>query len=277
MKIKKSLNVRIFLIAIFPVMLVLNGCSDSGNNPLNFNLFTLDDDRQLGEQLAGEIASNPQEYPLLEDAQIDNYLENILSDILASPEIEYENDFNYNIQVINRDVINAFAAPGGYIYIYTGLLKFLDNEATLSAIIAHEVAHVERRHATQRMTTQLGVNVLLDVILGDDPSTLETIGANLLTGLGYLQNSRSDEYEADEYSFNYLKSTIWYPGAGIFFFDKVKSNEGSSIFDELLSTHPMPQDRIDALQKLIDEANLNEPTESNLFSSRYSDFKKMVP
>ncbi len=268
---------KFFLILLIPFMFTVNGCDDNGVSLPDFNLFAPSDDAQLGSQLDEEISSNTAEYPLLKDAEIQQYLDNMLGEILDSPDIEYENTFNYQIQVINQDVINAFAAPGGYIYVYTGLMKFLDNEATLAAIIAHEVAHVELRHATQRMTKQYGYSILSSVILGDDPSALEQIASNLLTGLGLLQNSRTDEYEADEYSFKYLQSTRWYPGAGIFFFNAVKSDENSSVFEELLSTHPMPDDRIKALEEMIEDANLSAPNESNLFETEYQQFKKMLP
>jgi predicted Zn-dependent protease len=271
-------NLSKFLLVIFlPLTVFLSSCEENSVSLPDFNLFSPADDAELGAQLNDEISSNPSEYQLLNNTQIQNYLDNMLDDILDSPEIEYRNTFDYTIQVIQKDEINAFAAPGGYIYVYTGLLKFLDYEATLAAIIAHEVAHVERRHATQRMTKQYGYSVLAGVLLGDDPSTLEQIASNLLTGLGLLQNSREDEYEADEYSFNYLQSTKWYPGAGIFFFDKVKSNESSSLFEELLSTHPMPEERIEALEKLIQDANLSSPNENNLFENDYQQFKKLVP
>lgn len=267
----------VFISLLFPMMIMVNGCTDNGIDLGDFNLFAPSDDADLGAQLNTEISSNPSEYPLLKNSSIQNYMDNILNEILLSPEIEYDDTFDYTIQVIQKDEINAFAAPGGYIYVYTGLLKFIDYEATLAAIIAHEVAHVEQRHATKRMTKQYGYTVLANILIGDDPSALEEIAANLLTGLGLLQNSRDDEYEADKYSFKYLQSTQWYPGAGIYFFNAVKSNENSSIFEELLSTHPMPEDRITALEKMIKDANLSNPTESNLFESRYSQFKKLVP
>ncbi|MFN3305674.1 MAG: M48 family metalloprotease, partial [Candidatus Kapaibacteriota bacterium] len=169
------------------------------------------------------------------------------------------------------------ATPGGYIYVYTGLLKFVDNEATLAGVLAHEVAHCERRHATQRLTKAYGVSLLLDVVFGKNPSKTEEIAANLLVGLAFLKNSRDDEYEADEFAYEYLKSTIWYPGALIFFFDKIKQNEGNSFLEVLLSTHPLSEDRINRLNSMIQRDKLPPPTEENLFQNRYQNFKKLLP
>ena len=251
----------------------LNSCTEDGISINDINLFSTSDDLQLGTQLDQEIKSNPNEYPIYNNNQATQYVQNIMNQIIQSPEIRYKGTFVYKVTLINTETINAFATPGGYIYVYKGLLKYLDNEATLAAILAHEVAHAERRHATKRMTKAYGLQVLLNVVLGQNPSTLESIAANLFSGLTLMYNSREDEYEADEYSFKYLRSTIWYPGAGKYFFEKIKDQSNNSDFKELFSTHPLDQKRIDALNKLIQDAGLAAPTENNIFSQRYLQFK----
>ncbi len=263
---------KVSFFAFFIMIVSLLSCDDG------INVFSPQDDVQLGNQLHQEIIGNPKEYPVLNNPDVSSYVQNIVNQIIASPKVNYRNTFNYQVTIINRnDIVNAFATPGGRIYVYTGLLKFLDNEATLAGVLAHEVAHCERRHATKRLTKAYGVSLLLDVVLGKNPSTLETIAANLLVGLAFLKNSRDDEYEADEYAYQYLKTTVWYPGSLIFFFDKVKQNEGSSFLEVLLSTHPLSQDRIDKLNKKIQEDKLPAPTENNLFQTRYQNFKKLLP
>lgn len=253
------------------------GCEDS-LNPLDLNIFTAADDVKLGLELDTEILSKPGEYPLLTSQSANQYVQNMCNEIIKSPLIEYRNVFSYKVQIIRDDnTINAFAAPGGYLYVYTGLLKFVDNEATLAGIIAHEIAHAERRHATKRLTKAYGASLLLGIILGENPSQLEEIAANLLTGLAFLKNSRDDEYEADEYSFKYLQSTIWYPGGIRYFFTKIGENSGSSTLETLLSTHPLPPDRIEAVDQMIVGANLPQPSESNIFSERYRNFKNTLP
>ena len=83
------------------------------------------------------------------------------------------------IEIINNpDVLNAFAIPGGYIYLYTGLLLYLDSEAALAGVIAHEIAHVEERHSTQRLTKYYGISILLGIALGENPSTIAEIATN---------------------------------------------------------------------------------------------------
>jgi len=221
MKIKTNLYHLIFLVFIAFSAFTLNSCDDS-DSISDFNLFSTSDDLELGKKIDAEITANNNEYPILNNLQATEYLQNIVNTILNSPEIKYKNTFDYKVKIINTNTINAFAVPGGSIYVYKGLIKFLDNEATMAAVIAHEIAHIERRHATKRMTKQYGVSILLSVVLGSNPSALEEIAANILTGLALLKNSRDDEYEADEYSFKYLLSTSWYPGAAKLFFDKMR-------------------------------------------------------
>ncbi|MCX7880058.1 MAG: M48 family metallopeptidase [Ignavibacteria bacterium] len=254
------------------LVLFFNSCKDG------INIFSPQDDVKLGTQLHQEIGNNSKEYPILNNLSVKNYVQNILNKIINSPSIKFRNTFKYELTIINDDkTINAFATPGGYIYVYTGLLKFIDNEATLAGILAHEVAHAECRHATERLTKAYGVSILLNLILGEEPSLLAEIAANLFTGLAFLKNSRDDEYEADSYAYEYLKSTEWYPGALIYFFEKVKQNEGNSFLAVLLSTHPLSKDRIDKLNERIKKDNLPQPNEKNLFSERYQNFKKTLP
>lgn len=218
---RKIVRHLVFLTNIVLLSFFTTSCEDG------INIFSTDGDVQLGLQLHQEITQNPNEYPILNNSDIQNYVQDIVNQIILSPSIRYRNKFKYQITIIrNNNVVNAFATPGGYIYVYTGLLKFLDNEATLASILAHEIAHCERRHTTQRLTKYYGVSILLDLILGNNPSTLEEIAANLFVGLAFLKNSRDDEYEADSYSFNYLTNTKWYPGALTFFFEKIKKTKG---------------------------------------------------
>ena len=276
---KKNLVTIISVLLIGMSLALFNtGCSDS-TSISDFNLFSTADDYQLGMQLDSEIKANPKEYPMLNSAEANAYLQSIVNQIIASPQIKYKGTFAYKVQILDTNIINAFATPGGFIYVYKGLLKFADNEATIAGVIAHEIAHSERRHATKRMTQQYGISILASLVLGSNPSALEQIGANLLTGLGLLKNSRDDEYEADEYSFKYLQDTKWYPGAITYFLEKIQAEQQSnpSAFEEILSTHPLDSKRIAQINEFIKKANLPAPNENNLFSQTYQQFKNSLP
>lgn len=266
---------RLFFIALIyaPLAILLHQCSSITNA-----LFPASQDVGLGSQLDREIRANPKEYPILNDAISKQYVQNIVNQIIQAKDIQYRGVFTYRTEIIRDDkTINAFCTPGGYIYVYTGLIKMLDNEASLAGVLGHEIAHAERRHSANRMLKAYGAQMLMSMVLGDNPGKTEQVAANLFTGLALLKNSRDDESEADDYSFRYLRSTKWYPGAISYFFEKVKRQSSGGAAERLLSTHPMPQDRLEAVKKHVQEAKLAQPTEANLFSEPYTSFKKRLP
>jgi len=241
------------------------------------NIFPAVYDAQLGANLDQEIRKNPKEYPILQNETVRSAVQEMVNEIIRSPLVEYRSQFRYPVTIINDPTtLNAFCTPGGYIYVYTGLMKAVDNEATLAAVLGHEIAHAERRHATKRMTKVLGAQLLLDLALGKNSSRMTEVAANLFVGLALLKNSRDDEAESDDYSFRYLQSTRWYPGALGFFFEKIKSRSGGAI-ERLLSTHPLPQDRIDANAERIRKAQLPPPTEATLRAQPYQELKRLLP
>lgn len=244
------------------------------------NLFSDEDDVKLGKEIDEEIRNDPMEYPILQGRpDVKDYVIRVGHKILDSPDIKKRGVYVYQFEIIHDDsTINAFCTPGGFVYVYTGLLKFVDDEATLAGVIGHEIAHAERRHATKRITAAYGVQIVLGLVLGQNPSKVAEITANLFTGLGFLANSRSDETEADDYSFQYLTSTEYYPGGIRYFFEKIgaEAKRGGS-FERLLSTHPLPQDRVDHVMQLLAQAGNPVPTEANLFGARYQAFKRTLP
>ncbi len=273
---KTMLKSKILLLSF--MMLVLGSCSDDGDIT-KINIFSTSDDIKLGQDLDTEIRNNPTEYPILNNAVATKYVQDMVDLIIQSPEIDYAEKFAYTVTLIDKDdVINAFAAPGGYLYVYTGLLKFLDNEATLAGVMAHEIAHAERRHSTKRLTKAYGAEFLLGLILGNDPAATSELAAGILTNVAFMQNSQADEFEADEYAFKYLKTSKWYPAGIKLFFDKINENGGSSsnFLEKLLSTHPMPEERIQKVDDMIKDNNIGDPTEENLFTDKYQQFKKSI-
>ncbi len=248
----------LFYIVIFLLPITLYNCAAA-----SINLFSDSDDVALGKEVSEEIKNNPKEYPIYkDDPAVKSYInERIVKEILSSPKIQKRNVYDYKIELIDNDSIyNAFAMPGGNIFIYTGILKYLDSEAALAGVLGHEIAHAERRHATKRMTKYYGVSILSSIILGDKPSQIAEISANLFVGLAFLANSRSDEDESDQYSFEYLRDTRFYPGGVKFFFEKMRDdglvNSKSGSIETFLSTHPDPIARISNTNQRLQQNNI---------------------
>lgn len=274
-KLRLNHNLSYFIVSFFTL------CSLSVLYSCGANIFSTSDDVQMGKELDAQIRGDRQNYPIMEGHDdVRGYVSGIGKGILNSSSlIQYKNIFPYKFDVIQDDsTVNAFCVPGGYIYIYTGLIKFLDNESALAGVMAHEIAHAERRHMTQRLTSYYGVSTILSLVLGSNPNQFAEIAANLFVGLGFLANSRSDESEADDYSIKYLRTSQYYPGGIMFFFNKIRAEEiakGKTPggLERLLATHPLAQDRIDnAMQDL----NLIKPrpdSTKGLFPERYQEIK----
>ncbi|MBL8007713.1 MAG: M48 family metalloprotease [Ignavibacteria bacterium] len=249
------------------------------------NIFSVQDDVEIGSELNQQILSEPQNFPMLKGNQeVKDYVSGLGRYVLEnSKAIIYKNIFPYKFEIIDDDsTVNAFCIPGGYIYVYTGLIKYLDNEAALTGVIGHEIAHAERRHMTQRLTSYYGVSVILGLVLGNNPNQLAEIAANLFVGLGFLANSRADEEDADNYSIKYLTGTQYYPGAITFFFDKIREEQKKngttpSDLESWLSTHPLPQDRINNVVSKLKKIKPKPDPTKGLYTERYQQMKSKLP
>jgi predicted Zn-dependent protease len=252
------------------VLTAVQSCRD-------INVYPVSQDVSMGASIDKELRTNSKEYKIYQDEVVRGYVQDIVKKIVALPGIKYREQFPYTVTIIDDSkTLNAFCTPGGYIYVYTGLIKALDNEASLAAVLGHEIAHAECRHSTERMTKSLGAQIVLDLALGNDASAATQTAANLFTGLALLRNSRDNEDEADEQSFKYLMNSVWYPGAISYFFEKVNNRSRGGALERWTSTHPLPQDRIDATARRIKEAKLSSPTEAQLFSDRYLQMRNRI-
>ncbi|HET8573957.1 MAG TPA: M48 family metalloprotease [Edaphocola sp.] len=255
----------LLLSALFVLSAVLPGCDkDTG-----LNIFTIQDDISLGQQTKAQIEANPSEYPILKESTHQaaySYIRAIKNDILDGGKLTHKDDFPWQIYIIDRDdVQNAFCTPGGYIYVYTGLIKYLDNKSSLAGVLGHEMAHADKRHTTELLTKEYGIQTLLDVVLGKNQGLLTEIAANLVT----LKFTRNEESEADKYSVIYLCPTKYHSDGAADFFQKI-IDSGSSTPPEFLSTHPNPDHRIqnieDEAQSLGCTATISQQEEVNSYA-----------
>lgn len=236
--------------------------------------FSDKDDIEMGASLDKEIRSKPNEFRILENQELESYVQSIVQQLLRSPLVKRKKIYKYKVTILNDDkAINAFCTPGGYIYVYTGLLKFLENEASLAAVLSHEIAHAEKRHVRQRMLSAMGIELIVSAILGNGSSIFQEMGVKFAGMLTLLSNSRADELEADEWGFLYLQSSPYYQGAMSYFFEKIskeeKSTRTSKAIERLLSTHPIPEERLKANSERIRKAKVQPPIPSNLLETRY--------
>jgi len=238
-----------------------------------FNLFSIDQDRQLGAQVAAEIDGNPKEYPLLDSVrnkEVYAYVYKIRDAILNSGNLEHRSDFTWRVRIIQDDsTLNAFCTPGGYIYVYTGILKFMDNEAELAGVLGHEIGHADLRHSTRQMTKIYGIEALLQILAGD-----RALLTQITEAVISLKFSRQHETEADEASVRYLCPTPYKADGGAGFFEKMAAMGSGSNPPEFLSTHPNPEGRIEHFHNARIEQNCQG---TNDFASEYKRIMAKLP
>jgi len=245
---------KLLLSAVCCTSLIFSGCNKDDNNSGGggINIFTVQDDKELGLQVKGEIAADPVEFPILNpatNAAAYDYLYGIRNEILNSGAVTHKDDFVWELYIVKRDDIqNAFCTPGGYIYIYTGLIKYLDSKSALAGVIGHEIAHADKRHSTEQLTKIYGIQTLLDIVLGEDQGLISQV-ATQLVGLKF---SRSNEEEADESSVNYLCPTKYEADGAALFFQKIL-DDGVVAPPEFLSTHPSPDNRVQNIESYAKE------------------------
>lgn len=215
-------------------------------------LFEAKYDIDIGRQSVISIENDTVENPLLPEdkfPEVYSYLREMVSEITASEAVQYEKLFKYDsIRIIHRDdILNAFCTPGGYIYVYTGLIKYLEHPDHLAGVVGHEIAHAEKRHSAVRLQKEFGRDGILDFILFSGAGIGGYIKASILSEMLTLDYSRDQEAEADELSVIYLSETRFAcDGVGGFFKKLVDSGEDVAI-PEILSDHPDSKRRISSI------------------------------
>lgn len=237
------------------------------------NLFSIEDDLELGAQVHDEILANPDTYPLIDEADAPDayeHLYRIRDEVLASGEVEYLDEFAWEVYLIDDDeTLNAFAAPGGYLYFYTGLIRYLDEEDYFAGVMGHEIAHADERHSTQQLTKVYGLATLISIVLGEDPGLI----AEIALGLVNLSFSRTNEADADEASVYYLCNTDYAANGAAGFFEQLL-NDDSVEMPEFLSTHPSSESRVDDINDKAEALGCS--TELNPYAE-YGDFIDSLP
>lgn len=216
-----------------------------------FNLFSVDQDIEIGRESAKEIE---QQLPVLTNEQVQNYVQRIgerLDRVAPGP------DFPYQFKVLNISDVNAFALPGGYMYINRGLIEAAGSEAELAGVMAHEMAHVALRHGTNQASkaylAQAGLSLLGTLLGGGNSTTADMIGAIGGFGLNtvFLQFSRSAEEQADILGAQMLVDAGYDPMAMAEFFETLRDSAGGDPgkVEQFFSSHPAPSDRAQRIEE----------------------------
>jgi predicted Zn-dependent protease len=256
-------------LALPSALFIMPGCKTvAGANRLAADLvLPVSEENKLGEQMKKELSK---ELTLLNNADINSYVKALGKKVALKAAKDTPKGIKITFKVVDDDkTVNAFAIPGGTIYMYTGLLKAAENEAEVMAVLGHEVAHVTKRHVAQRLVAAYGLQAILDVTLGKNPGLLgQLVGG--ITGNGVLlKHSRDAERESDEVGFKYMVAADYNPQGYVTFFSKLAKASGPE-FLAVLQTHPHPEERVKNARAAI-KASGKLP--SNLGKEKYQEMK----
>ena len=235
---------------ILALWLTASPCLEARVEPTHgFDIFSQDEEIQLGKQNAAQVM---QQLPVLPDSDpVVQYTQRLGAKLTAhAPGYQWP----YNFHVVNVKEINAFALPGGPIFVNLGTIQAADNEAQLAGVMAHEISHCVQRHGTRAASKQMGAQLPLAILGGlMGNSTLAKaaeMGISFGVGSYFLKNSRQSESEADLLGTDIMYDSGYEPQQMAVFFEKLEKQMGSSansLISQFMSDHPNPGNRAEAV------------------------------
>ncbi len=214
------------------------------------NFYSIEREIALGKEMAADVE---REAKILDDPVISEYVNRLGQNLVRNSDAKVP----FTIKVVDSEEVNAFALPGGFFFVNTGLILKADNEAELAGVMAHEIAHVAARHGTRQATRGQLVNygTIPLIFMGGWAGYAIRQAASLAVPLGFLKFSRGMESEADMLGLQYMYKTGYDPTAFVDFFEQIQTLEKKTpgTVARVFSTHPMTNDRVRAAQKEIQQ------------------------
>jgi predicted Zn-dependent protease len=233
------------------------------------NFYSLEKEIALGKQLAQEVERQAK---IIDDPVIAEYVNRIGQNLVRNSDAKVP----FTIKVLDTEEVNAFALPGGFFFVNTGLILKADSESELAGVMAHEIAHVAARHGTKQATRGELVNIasIPLIFMGGWTGYAIRQGVGLAIPMGFLNFSRAFEREADYLGLQYMYKTGYDPTSFVDFFEKIQSMEKKKpgTVAKVFSTHPMTDDRIKASQEEIQKILVAKP-EYVVNTSEFNDVK----
>ncbi|HKC88391.1 MAG TPA: M48 family metallopeptidase [Blastocatellia bacterium] len=233
--------------------------------------YSIEKEVAIGRQLSAEVDRSSK---LINDPIVSEYINRVAQNIV----LHSDSKVPFTIKVVDSQEVNAFALPGGFLYVNRGLLEAADNEAEVAGVIAHEVSHVAARHGMEQASKGELFNYLSIplIFFGGIGGYAIRQGLGLAVPLTFLKFSRGAEKEADRLGAQYMWAAGYDPNALITFFEKLqaKNKKKPGTLSKLFSTHPMTGDRITEVRELV--ARFPDRGEYQLSSSEFGQVKSRV-
>jgi len=234
-------------VSLLIVFLLILSCATTGpGGRKSLILISTNEEISIGQKMAAQVDSTEKVLP---DAEVQDYVNGVGQRIAH---VSDRKDLPFHFKVLDSKEINAFATPGGYIYVYSGLLKILDDEAELAGVLSHEISHVVARHGVKRLQQVLGVQVVLSIALGSSSQLSQDL---VSTSIGIILQgySRDNEFEADQFGTFYMEKAGYNPEGMAELLGKLDklSDTKPTFFEKLSASHPPTKERIARVEKEI--------------------------
>jgi len=264
------------VVSVTTLAVLLSSLAWAERTPLRpgWNLFSVEQDIEAGQQVSKDAE---RQLPMLGNSRVDNYLSDLGRRLAAKAPGE---KYLYRFKAVNDRAINAFALPGGPVYINRGVIEAADNEAQLAGVMAHEIAHVALRHGTNQASkayaAQVPLSILGGIVGGNSVGAmLAQLGAGFAVNSILLKYSRTAESQADIMATQILYDSGYDPRAMAQFFEKIQTQDRGGHSVEFFSNHPNPENRI---QRVTEEVSrLGGPQRAyNAGTGEFADVKRNV-
>ena len=238
------------------------------------NFYSLEKEIAIGKGLAQQVEKQAK---IINDPVISEYVNRVGQNLVRNSDAKVP----FTIKVIDSEEVNAFALPGGFFFVNSGLILKADSEAELAGVMAHEIAHVAARHGTRQATrgeiANLATIPLISLTYGSWTGYGIYQAASILVPIGFLKFSRGFEAEADMLGLEYMYKAGYDPTAFVDFFEKIETLEKRKpgTMAKVFATHPPTDDRIKAAQKNIQEILVSKP-EYVITTSEFNDVKNRM-
>lgn len=255
-----------------------SGCiRNPATQKIHARLLSAASERKIGEETKKRIL---EQFRVLESTTVAAYVNDLgqkLARVSDRPTVDY--DFT----VLDSDLINAFAAPGGFIFVTRGLLESIDDEAELAMVLGHEISHVAALHGVQIIQKEMGQNALTilgtvgaAIVAGPEAMLMVANTADLFSSLYLLGYSREKELEADNLGLQYILRAGYDPQAALAFLEKLEEGdpEEAQGWDLYFRTHPSTKERIEIIENMVGERTEREARAQR---ERYQEIKALLP
>jgi predicted Zn-dependent protease len=240
---------RASLLFLAPFLLVFAASCGSAGSVLGggASSVSLDEEWQLGNQMAAQVE---QQVKLVHDPVAEGYVAQVGERLHRATNMA---DRPFTFHIVDDPSVNAFAIPGGHIYVHRGLIAQADKVDMLAGVMAHEISHVTQRHVIKQMSQAQSIETIGSLVLGQNPGALQTLLAQIVAGGAMARFSRADEKEADDVGLELMTHAGYDPHGMLDMFQKLLSLDqgGSNAVSRFFQDHPGTQDRINDITNRI--------------------------